>query len=182
MNSKNQIRKKVLEKRRNLANKFVKSASESINVQLIEYFKNSNFKNIMIYASFDNEPETLLIRQYFERHGVLVAYPFIKNDTLVPKIPSRSMKKGTFGILEPDEEDKSIRPADLELVIVPGIAFDKRKNRIGYGKGYYDKLLFQTNALRTALAYSFQITEENIEPDYYDIPMDLIITENGKIL
>ncbi len=68
----------------------------------------------------------------------------------------------------------------IDLVIVPGIGFDQRGNRIGHGEGFYDRLLKNTNIFTIALAYEFQIIEK-IPIDKYDTPVDIIITEKRVI-
>ena len=75
---------------------------------------------------------------------------------------------------------KYISINEIDLVIVPGIGFDQKGNRIGHGEGFYDRLLKNTNALAIALAYEFQIIK-NISIDKYDIPVDIIITEKRVI-
>ena len=70
--------------------------------------------------------------------------------------------------------------SDIDLIIVPGIAFDERCNRCGFGKGYYDRLLSESKAVKIGLCYDFQVVDE-LECDEYDIAMDMVITERRII-
>ena len=83
-----------------------------------------------------------------------------------------------FGILEPKKINKEIVP---DIIMVPLVAFDKSLNRIGYGKGYYDRFLKNTSAFRLALAFDFQVLEK-IPTGNHDVPMNGIITESRKII
>ncbi|MBI4399828.1 5-formyltetrahydrofolate cyclo-ligase, partial [Candidatus Micrarchaeota archaeon] len=88
---------------------------------------------------------------------------------------------GAYGILEPKKE--FLRPAgyeEIQLVIVPGIAFDLKGNRIGYGLGYYDKLLPKLKCPKLALAFNFQVLPEIVE-EKHDVKVDKIITETDVI-
>ena len=69
----------------------------------------------------------------------------------------------------------------MELIIVPAVAYDRQGNRIGRGKGYYDRLLSRTKALRIGVAYDFQLVDE-IEAEPHDIPVDIVITETGTYI
>lgn len=84
---------------------------------------------------------------------------------------------GAFRIEEPMGDDTE-QPDSMEMIIVPAVAFDRRGNRVGRGKGYYDRLLSRTKALRIGVAYEFQIVDDFIaEP--HDIPVDIVITESA---
>lgn len=83
---------------------------------------------------------------------------------------------GTYGIMEPD--DTVMAESKPGLMIVPGVAFDKNRNRIGYGKGYYDRFLSASPFLRTiAVAFDIQIVDE-IKPEVQDIQPEVLITES----
>lgn len=181
MNLKTQIRKEFLEKRRSLSSKFVNSASDKISRRAAAYFSKKSFNNVMLYADFDKEPKTEALKHYFTERGAAIYYPLIKGNTIIAKMPKNTMTKGSFGILEPLEDSAEIDPEELDLIFVPGIAFDKKRNRIGYGKGFYDKFLCRTKALKAALAYDFQIYSGIFETDLLDIRMNLIITEEEII-
>jgi len=87
-----------------------------------------------------------------------------------------------FGMLEPKNSKKTIIP---DLIMVPLVAFDNRLNRIGYGKGYYDRSLkkiskIKKNAISLGIAYSFQKCKK-IPVNNYDFKLDYIFTEKGII-
>jgi small GTP-binding protein len=85
------------------------------------------------------------------------------------------MKKGAYGILEP----KTVRKADennIDVILVPGLAFDRNGGRMGFGKGYYDRLLESSKAVKIGLCYDFQILEK-IPTEIHDVPMNFVITE-----
>ena len=92
---------------------------------------------------------------------------------------------GTFGILEPadawrDREDRRVEAAELDLIVVPGVAFDRRGGRIGHGKGYFDRLLerVRADAAMVAPAFECQIFDE-IPMQSHDVYMDMVITETA---
>ena len=74
----------------------------------------------------------------------------------------------------------AMNPESFDLVIIPGVAFDRQGGRLGYGKGYYDRFLEQTTAFRLALAFNFQVLEK-VPTEKHDVPMNGILTESGII-
>lgn len=93
-----------------------------------------------------------------------------------------SLHLGAFNIEEPDGAD-TIPVDDIELIVVPAVAFDRRGNRIGRGKGYYDRLLASSRALKIGVGYDFQLRDDGeIEPDPHDIPLDIVITDSHTII
>lgn len=91
---------------------------------------------------------------------------------------------GTFGVLEPTQAvraapDRRAAPGDLDLIVVPGLVFDRHGSRIGYGKGYFDNFLREVRpeALVVALAYECQMAD-CVPTTQHDMPMDLILTES----
>lgn len=68
------------------------------------------------------------------------------------------------------------------MIITPGVAFDRNKNRVGFGRGYYDRFFLKyPNAKKIAIAFEEQIINEGIETDKYDKKVDILITENNII-
>ena len=106
-----------------------------------------------------------------------VYVPVVKGNEIIPSLLKRweELKSGAYGILEP-EEIRAIEPHKIDVAIVPGIAFDFRGYRIGYGKGYFDRLLAKMDAMKVGIAFDFQLVEE-IPHEKHDIKMDVIITE-----
>jgi 5-formyltetrahydrofolate cyclo-ligase len=127
-------------------------------------FKNPVFKKakrVMFYISFDGEVNTEYMIKETQKLGKIIAVPVCKiKRTIKPCLLGRgeSLKKGLYGILEPAIE-RSINLKDLDLVIVPGVAFDKKGNRLGRGKGYYDRFLKKLPKTTTSvgLGFDFQI-------------------------
>ena len=88
---------------------------------------------------------------------------------------------GAYDILEPKQDCR--KPIDLDtidIIIVPGVAFDTTGNRMGHGKGYFDRLLKHLDALRIGLAFEFQIVS-HVPMDPHDEKMDIIVTEKQII-
>lgn len=88
-----------------------------------------------------------------------------------------SLRLGAFQIEEPEGDDFADID-DIEMVVVPAVAYDRRGNRVGRGKGYYDRLLADTRALKVGVAYDFQVVDE-IDADPHDVPVDIIITDRA---
>ena len=65
---------------------------------------------------------------------------------------------------------------------MPGVAFDKTGARLGYGKGYYDRLLADTRAMKIGVGYDFQLVDDDIDTDTHDVPVDIVITQSHTIV
>ena len=90
------------------------------------------------------------------------------------------LELGSFHIEEPTG-DEVVDADDIELIVVPAVAYDRKGNRLGRGKGFYDRLLKTTKATKVGVGYEFQIFDEiPVEP--HDIKMDIVITQSGCIV
>lgn len=87
---------------------------------------------------------------------------------------------GSFKLTEPKKHLEKAFPKDIDLILVPGVVFGLDGHRIGYGKGFYDRLLKKTQCPKIGVAYEFQIVE-NIPGEEHDVKMDLIVTETRSI-
>ena len=143
---------------------------------------------ILIYLSKDGEVGTdNLLGRAFEL-GKRVYVPVVDRESDELHIselpgPDTSFRLGAFGVREPEEEDLNfVSPDQIDLVIAPGLAFDRRGGRIGYGKGYYDRLLNRLGSQvpRIALAFDFQVLD-TVPQDENDIQVDAIITEKSTM-
>ncbi len=141
---------------------------------------------IFVYLSMPEEVSTdMIIKQALDskkvvtcpvvckKQGVMKAAQLYGLDHVVP---------GAYGIREPEGKSLIIQETKIDLAIVPGVVFDKKGARIGYGGGYYDKFLpkLKKNTAIIALAFDLQIVN-NITQDEYDVPVDIIITEQRII-
>lgn len=167
--------------RRNLTSTEVTEKSAKIQRHLFGFEKYQSAQTVMLYLSAFKEPSTTEIvkNALMNNKRVIVPVSNTETETLTLSYISsfEDLKKGAYGISEP----KSIQPAnaaDIDFILVPGIAFDRRGSRIGFGKGYYDKLLCSCHAEKTALCYAFQLIDK-IPSDSHDVPMNTIITEEG---
>jgi 5-formyltetrahydrofolate cyclo-ligase len=138
----------------------------------------------MIYLSFGNEVQTI---SFLDACPVVV--PYCDENMIIPiRIFSRNdLELGRFGILEPKQNIRNnpqyhVIPEQLDVVIVPGLAFDRSGNRLGRGRGYYDRFLsqFTSKTLLIGLAFECQIVEQ-IPVDTWDFPVSVVITENRII-
>src|SRR5690606_25232452 len=89
------------------------------------------------------------------------------------------LSPGTFGVMEPPEKEEIVLK-DIDVVVVPGVAFDRNGYRIGYGAGYYDNFLpkLKSDAKNIAVAFEMQL-RDLIPVESHDVKMDMIITEQG---
>ncbi len=135
--------------------------------------------NILMYHSLPDELSTReFIDRWHERKHFFLPRVNGVNLDILPYDRSR-MHLGAFNIEEPDG-DEVTDVAAIELIIVPGVAYDRHGNRIGRGKGFYDRLLRDTDAVTIGVAYACQLCDD-IEPDDFDVPVHYVITEQGII-
>ncbi|MCC8177477.1 MAG: 5-formyltetrahydrofolate cyclo-ligase [Bacteroidales bacterium] len=131
--------------------------------------------NILLYHSLDDELST---REFIDRWASRKRFflPRVNgvNLEILPYDRTR-LSLGAFHIEEPQGDD--ITPIDaIEMIVVPAVAYDRRGNRLGRGRGFYDRLLAETRATKVGVAYDFQIVDE-IPAEPHDAPVDFVITE-----
>ena len=135
----------------------------------------------MFFVSFNSEVHTHdMIKTALKSKTVVV--PKVSHNEIEQSliIDFDNLIAGKFGILEPIEIMK-IAYKNIDLVLVPGIVFDKEGHRIGYGFGYYDKFLRKVpKAIKIGLAFDFQVIDK-IPKEMHDVPVDVIVTEEGVI-
>jgi len=184
METKRELRNKILNIRNNMEKEEVLKKSSIIIDKLINLkaYKNSN--TVFIYMDFKNEVMTYkLIKQMLkEKKRVVIPYTDTINTVIIPselKNMESDLTLSSLGYYEPIfEKIIPVSPEDFDLVIVPGVVFDKNLNRVGFGKGYYDRILnkIRTDVQAVAIAYEFQVLDE-VPCEEHDIKMDKIITE-----
>lgn len=179
--NKSYIRNQIKLFRQNMSKELVVLNSSEIIKKLFNMEEYKNAERIYLYSPIQNEVRTNEILDNALLNKKEVAYPLVKEDTMqFYKIKSISdLTAGYMNILEPSEKSEiSLKPG---LVLVPGIAFDNKLNRIGFGKGFYDKWLTDNiNNCLIGLAYDFQIVD-TVYPQKHDIKMNYIITEKRII-
>ncbi len=173
---KGNIRKEIKKLKALLTEDEQQSSSVSIRrkIESLNHFKEAH--NILLYYSLPDEVCTHPWLDDWDKTKKLFL-PVVVGDYLeVKPYKKTGMQQGAYNIIEP--QGPSISNLSLiDLVIVPGVVFDHIGNRIGRGKGYYDRLLPQLSAPLIGVAYDCQIIE-HIPTESHDIAMDMIITPN----
>lgn len=186
--NKEEIRRDILEKRHSLSKDYIKNKSKKIFLKLAETVEYINSRNIMFYVATRSEVQTEEMIKMSIEMGKNVFVPIILPECL-NLAPSKildfdvELEKGKKGILEPKKEYyRLFSPENIDLIIVPGIAFDLSGNRIGRGFGYYDNFLIKVRSSTKIIALAFEIQiVEKIITKKNDIPVHKIITEKRII-
>ena len=174
------FRKDILHKRKQLSQEKIKEKSKKIGKNLFDLDVFNKENNVMFFVSFGKEVYTHdMIEKCFEERVVIVPKAF--GDYLLPcKINSLGeLRTFNFGIKEPIDED--VFPlGEIDVIVVPGLAFNEKGERIGYGKGFYDRFLSKCNAIKVGLCFEEFIVDK-IPTQDHDIKVDFIITEDRVI-
>ena len=167
----------MLERRNRLNSKEIARRSKSIQEFVINSREFRLAKIVGAYFALGSEVTTELIIKHAKILGKKIALPRVEEDkiTFYELSSTKSLIKGRFGIMEPPPYEKMSK---IDLLIVPGIAFDKKGNRLGYGKGFYDRLVSGKRTFSIGLAYSFQLLE-NLPHEKFDKRLDAIASEDG---
>ena len=167
----------MLEMRNRLNHPEIAKKSKTIQEFVIKSKEFESAKVVGTYYALGSEVTTELIIKRATILGKKIALPRVEEDkiTFYELSSMKSLIRGRFGILEPQPYEQM---NDIDILIVPGIAFDKKGNRLGYGMGFYDRLLSCKRTFSIGLAYSFQLLE-NLPHDKYDKRLDAIASEDG---
>jgi len=178
------IRQLMLAKRKALSPLQVERRSLFVQRIFISTAEFARAKVLALYAPIHNEVATAEVMIQALALDKTVLYPIASSGTLTfRRIYSLAdLHKGAYGILEPEVSSVKYAPHDIDIIVIPGVAFDLKGGRIGYGKGYYDKALhaLEGSGRIVGFSYDFQLLDEIVgEP--HDVSMDLIISETRAI-
>lgn len=174
---KRQLRKYIKEEKAKISHAEKQNRSEVIwrKMEVDDTFRKA--KTIMLYWSMADEVHTHdFIEKWHDAKRIIL--PAVNGDKLDLKVYEgyHSMVRGAhFGIMEPAGSDFTAL-GSIDLIVVPGVAFDHQNNRMGRGKAYYDKLLQKVSCAKYGVCFDFQLLE-NVPADEHDIPMDRVITD-----
>jgi 5-formyltetrahydrofolate cyclo-ligase len=175
-NRKIELRRQIKERKRTFTSEKAIVDSDIIFDQIETLPQFLSAKIILAYWSLSDEVQTQkFILKWANKKRI--ALPIVIGDTLELRAfngLNSLITSASFGIQEPKTEEL-IDPEDVDFAIIPGVAFDGKGNRLGRGKGFYDRFLKQTNAFKVAVGFDFQIIEE-IPVSSFDVPVDLVIS------
>ena len=180
-----ELRKLLLDRRKQLSTEVRKEKSRKIHKRIVSREDYQKADCIFVYVSMGAEVETKTLIEQAWKDGKLVAVPKTAAGRKMYFLPIRSfaeLQKSTFGVYEPTGDEKEARdPQKTDLFLVPVVGFDRNKNRMGYGGGYYDRYFAEHTGIRK-IGLAFQIQETSVPSEETDIPLDEIITEQGVIV
>lgn len=184
---KKQLRKSILQARLSMNQQQVTEKSKIICDKILNLKEFKNGQTIMAYLPIRNEVNLMPLFASLWSAGKRGVIPVCDpaHTALIPselRDFSEDLAPGTWGILEPKENKmRPVLPEDIDLILIPGVAFDLSCNRLGYGGGYYDRFLprLRKNTPKIAVAFQAQMVP-SLVPDAYDIPMDMVITEEKE--
>jgi 5-formyltetrahydrofolate cyclo-ligase len=178
---KHDLRQQIRTQRKEIQDRGPKNQAIADRLEAHPLFQKAN--TILFYVSNDEEVDThSLIKKVLDQKTVIVP-------TIDPKTDSihlfhleqwGDLSDGHYGILEVSQPDRKPFEGDLDLIIVPGIAFDQNGHRLGYGKGYYDSLLKHHDAPTIGLGYDIQLTSD-LPNEPHDVSLDFVLTETQTL-
>lgn len=180
------LRKEIIQNRLKLSLEAIKTKSDTITNKVIELNLIEGKNNVMLYVDFRNEVMTKRLINYVLKNHITLILPRIdmKTRTMSLHIVNdlKDLVLSSYGILEPPYDLPMIKEEDVDLIISPGVAFDREGYRLGYGGGFYDRLLSQKRkeVPVVSLAFDLQIVKQ-VPTEPHDIQVNYIVTENEVI-
>ncbi len=180
------VRTETLRRREALTSEERARLSQRIVNSVLRWIQREGFDSVMLYLSMRSEVETVDLLEGLLNSGKRICAPVINTEQvkLIPRRiqnPNTELVRHRYGMLEPKDSCPIFPTEHLQLIVVPGIAFDRKGYRLGYGKGFYDRFLTKCpHAIRIGLAYQIQVVEDTF-PQAWDIPVQHIFTETGRI-
>jgi 5-formyltetrahydrofolate cyclo-ligase len=178
---KRSIRDELLARRRHLAAETClgRSLEAQQNLLLTPEFVAATV--VGLYSPVRNEVFTEEIFTEARRCGKTVTYPRVRGTLLdfVEVRERQELEPGAYGILEPGGV-RVVPLAALELIVVPGVAFDLAGHRLGYGKGFYDRFLHERKGHLVGLCFDFQLVEK-LPAEVHDVRMNMVVTEERTL-
>ena len=182
--NKDELRAQMRQMRRALSREAQEEAAKAVAARLLALDAYQSARVVMAYAAVRGELPLNRVCDDVLAAGKVLALPRCAEAGVMRayRVQARArLQKGAFGIWEPDETCPIIEPGDIDLILVPGTAFDARGGRLGQGGGYYDRYLSQTRAVRVGICHDFALLDA-VPTQKHDVPMDIVVTPNHTII
>jgi len=171
------------ERRGRMTKEQVQEYSRAITAKLMTLEPVRKAVTIMGFASFGNEIDLVPWLESLQREGRTVLLPRVESQDIlvaVEVVSWENMRRGSFGIREP--LGQPFPPASIDVVIVPGLVYDGKGYRLGYGKGYYDRFLklLAPQTFICGVCYDFQVVD-TVLPHEADVAMHWVVTEKSEL-
>ena len=160
--------------------------SKNMAMEIVELEEIKNAQNIMMFMGFGHEINTDYLYDELKKMGKNVYTSITDKENrklIIEEVKSLdNLIKSDYGIREPRKTDSPLSPSKLDLVIVPGVAFDEEKNRLGYGGGFYDRFFdeLRDDVKKIAICYDEQLLTE-VPTEEHDKKVDMIITPSKTV-
>ena len=187
LEEKKELRKKILKIRKEMDINKKRKFDNIIHNKFLKSKFYSQCGNIFVYISYDSEIDTKTIIRKALEDGKNIYVPRTNYNTkLMEAVKISSLEnliEDKYGILQPTESRLAVELEEIDLIIMPGVAFDNNGGRMGYGGGFYDRYMSKCskNIQKISLAYDFQILDD-VPMDSHDTRVNFIITENKEIV
>lgn len=183
--AKREARNRAAAARGSLARESRDKASADASLHLLALTELSALRVVLAYFALPAEIDPLPTVSAFREAEVAVAYPRIASPGVLEVHlvdDERDLVPGSFGLWQPREDATPVALTDIDAVILPGLAFDAHGNRLGYGGGYYDRLLprLRPDCLRIGLAFDQQLVPE-LPAEDHDATVDVVVTQTRVI-
>ncbi|HBE79669.1 MAG TPA: 5-formyltetrahydrofolate cyclo-ligase [Firmicutes bacterium] len=175
---KKQLRQEIKAKLASLSPQEFSAFNSAIEQRFFELPIIRDSQRIMLYYSIGREVVTAALISKLLKMGKTVALPACTSDKNIRAGIIHDLNElvpGIFGLSEPPVLAPEIDPAALDLIVIPGVAFDREGFRLGHGAGYYDRFLVRTNGYKLGLAYDLQIID-HLPAAPHDVPVHALLT------
>ncbi len=177
MENKQKLRQKMIAYREQLSREWIERASARICHQLIQLPAFRHAKTILFYMAIKNEVDVSQAMRVAWQEGKRVVLPRVNGSNMdcLEVNPQDELQKGNWGIPEP-KNGKVIDPDQSDWVIVPGVAFDRKGYRLGYGGGYYDRFFSKYPHLQRVGVLEHGQLVPTVYPESHDQPLQQLVT------
>jgi 5-formyltetrahydrofolate cyclo-ligase len=177
------LRRQILALRDGLDTETLRRRSAAVRDALFPLNRYRSAKTVHLFVPFGSEVDTRPILEELWAREVRTVLPRVASNRQLDHLAVtdwNELEPGAYSIPEPMAHCPTVSPKEVELVLVPGVAFDRTGGRLGYGGGYYDRFLDACPAPRVALAFALQIVPE-VPRESHDLLVDDIITDQGRL-
>ena len=181
---KRSIRAQFLAQRKSLSQARRDKLSEQVQTKFLRSALFADAKFLALYSAIHNEVLTDVVARCALESGKRVVYPRVAGENLefIEITALDDLGPGAFGVSEPAAVNR-VLPVALDLVVVPGVVFDRAGHRLGYGRGYYDRALQEcrTDCMKVGFAYSFQVVDALPIVEKHDRALSVLMTEQETL-